>query len=334
MRIALIARMDRTGLGYQTKALFDTLKPVKTLVVGSKPFNGNEQNMEWYYGGDPDRFTAYTEGFPDEKALMWLLQDVDILITCEVPYSDNLYAMARERGVKTILQPNAELNPHFRHKELDLPDYFFLPSTWYENETRELGVTTVVCPPPIAMIPSVVDIKKEIGSVKVLHIAGKRALADRNGTNLVTKHLSDMDGVELTIRDQAENDYATQNEMYEGGHHIVVLPRRYGGLCMPMLEALSTGLPVVMSDIAPNRTVLPPKWLARARGYTTIMAKRPVKAFMTDPLHLQDAVARFRAMDQEQYDSERQVALDIYVEHQAETENWNVYLKQIMEGQL
>lgn len=334
MRIALIARMDRTGLGYQTKALFDMLRPAKTLVIGSKPFNGNEQNMEWFYTGDPDRFTAYTEGFPTTEAVSWLLTDVDIVITCEVPYHDALYAIARERGIKTVLQPNAELNPHFRHKELDLPDYFFLPSTWYEKETRQLGVTTVVCPPPIALEADFKEIEKEIGTVKVLHIAGKRALADRNGTDIVKKALKDFPGVELTIREQSAEDFKEQKDMYSGDFHIVLMPRRYGGLCLPMYEALSQGLPVLMSDIEPNRTVLPPEWLMRARNYREIMTKRLIKAYQTDTLHLQDAVARFRAMDQEQYDKERHKAVAVFSDYQSDLSLWEFYLNRIMEGKL
>jgi len=334
MRIALIARMDRTGLGYQTKALFDMLKPVKTLVVGSTPFNGNEQNMEWFYTGDPDRFTAYTNGFPTDKAIEWLLQDVDILITCEVPYHDRLYAMAREMGVKTVLQPNAELNPHFRQKDLDKPDYFFLPSTWYEQETRLLGVTTVVCPPPIELIPDFRDIAKEIGTVKVLHVAGKRALGDRNGTSIVQIALKDVPGVELTVIEQSAKDFKDQAEMYAGDYHIVLMPRRYGGLCLPMYEALSRGLPVLMSDIEPNRTVLPAEWLMRARGYKELMAKRLIKAFITDKNHLQDAVIRFRAMDQEQYNNERHKAVSIFSDYQSDLTLWDFYLNRIMEGKL
>lgn len=151
-RIGLIARQDRTGLGYQTKALFDLLKPEKTLVVNSTPFNGNAQIPEWYhlpqdFSKPQDRFVAYTLGMNDDLAFDWLVYGLDVIITCEVPYHDKLYEMARKRGIKVILQPNAELNPHFQLPALDKPDYFFLPSTWYKDETLQLGVPTVVCPP-------------------------------------------------------------------------------------------------------------------------------------------------------------------------------------------
>jgi hypothetical protein len=334
MRIGLIARMDRTGLGYQTKALFDMLKPVKTLVVNSAPFNGTEQIPEWYQPGDPNRFTAYSNGFPDDNAIDWFLYDLDIVITCEVPYHPKLYAKARERGIKVILQPNAELNPHFKDRQLDKPDYFFLPSTWYEEETRGLGVRTVVCPPPITLKGSQKEVKKEIGIVKVLHIAGKRAFADRNGTQIVERTLSGIPGVELTIRDQGTEDLKDNAALYKGEYHIMVLPRRYGGLCMPMHEALSQGMPVIMPDIKPNNSILPKEWLAKTNGMRAIMTKRRVNAYVTDPLELKDRVVRFRAMDQEAYNEERHKAFSIFTDYQASLANWERYLRQIMEGTL
>jgi glycosyltransferase involved in cell wall biosynthesis len=33
---------------------------------------------------------------------------------------------------------------------------------------------------------------------------------------------------------------------------VLVLPRRYGGLCLPAQEAMSCGLPVLMTDCPPN----------------------------------------------------------------------------------
>lgn len=40
--------------------------------------------------------------------------------------------------------------------------------------------------------------------------------------------------------------------MYDG-QHLVVLPRRYGGLCLPCQEALVVGCAVLMPDTVPNR---------------------------------------------------------------------------------
>lgn len=339
IRIGLIARMDRTGLGYQTKALFDMLKPEKTLVVNSTPFNGNPQIPEWYQFENnhlnlqQDRFVAYTMGMNEDLAFEWLLYDLDVVITCEVPYHDRLYAMARERGIKVILQPNAELNPHFREPELDKPDYFFLPSTWYENETRQLGVPTVVCPPPIAMQPAMNPVFKDEGTLKVLHIAGKRALGDRNGTEIVQK-LNDMPGVELTIRTQDKDSFPRQEDLYKGGFHVLLMPRRYGGLCMPMLEALSQGMPVLMTDIEPNNTVLPAEWLLKWDFKSMLMTKRLINSYATNPNSIRSTLDRFKNMNQLEYEEEQAKARKIFADYKKSLDRWEFYINRIMEDKL
>lgn len=337
-RIGLIARMDRTGLGYQTKALFDLLQPEKTLVVNSTPFNGNAQIPEWYHIDtnvvEQTRFVAYTMGMNDDLAFDWLVYGLDVIITCEVPYHDKLYEMARKRGIKVILQPNAELNPYFREPNLDKPDYFFLPSSWYKDETLQLGVPTVVCPPPIAMRPANNPVFKDEGVLKVLHIAGKKALADRNGTEIVEKVVKDIPGIELTIRSQAENNFPLQQDLYKGGFHVMLMPRRYGGLCMPMLEALSQGMPVLMPDIEPNRSVLPEDWLMKTDFKSSIMTKRLINSYATSHNSIRSVLDRFKSMDQLQYDEERTKARGVFAVHQKQVERWMFYINRIMEGKL
>jgi glycosyltransferase involved in cell wall biosynthesis len=44
----------------------------------------------------------------------------------------------------------------------------------------------------------------------------------------------------------------------------MILPRRYAGLCLPMNEALISGLPVFMTDISPNNQILPKDWLVKS----------------------------------------------------------------------
>jgi glycosyltransferase involved in cell wall biosynthesis len=43
-----------------------------------------------------------------------------------------------------------------------------------------------------------------------------------------------------------------QQTLYEG-FDALIMPRRYGGLCLPMNEALTSGLPVIMSDTSQQR---------------------------------------------------------------------------------
>ena len=40
------------------------------------------------------------------------------------------------------------------------------------------------------------------------------------------------------------------------GFDPLILPRRYGGLCLPMNEALRSGLPVIMFNVSPSDAIL------------------------------------------------------------------------------
>jgi hypothetical protein len=58
-----------------------------------------------------------------------------------------------------------------------------------------------------------------------------------------------------------KNDNINNKEDLYDGFDAMVLPRRYAGLCLPMNEALISGLPVFMTNISPNNHILPEKWL-------------------------------------------------------------------------
>lgn len=316
-RIGLIARCDRSGLGFQTKELSKLLEPTKILLVDSTTFNGREQFYEWY---DPDITTVSYGLIPDNLLREWL-KDIDIILTCEVPYNSHLYKMCRKRGIKTILQPNAELNPHILDRRLDLPDVFILPSPWLEADTRAIGVPTYIIKPPIIEPREIKDIPKEKGTLKVLHFGGRRAAADRNGTEIV-KQLTHIPEVYIDIHDQAANEVEDQRELYEQGHHVILIPRRYGGLCLPMLESLSYGLPVIMPNIDPNYHELPSEWLTRASRGRSIKTKHRIDTYDTDPNSIIEVLERFRDMNQEEYEAERAKAFELSKEHNEQLKLW------------
>jgi hypothetical protein len=319
MRIGLIARSDRSGLGFQTKALYDYLKPDKTLVIDSTPFNGRAQVKDWYREGVGQ--VMYSNGFMSNETTSDFLKDIDVVITCEVPYNDMLYTLARKRGIKTILQPNAELNPHFLERRLDLPDVFFLPSSWLMQETLALGVPCHIVKPPIIQPRLYKEIPKEVGTLKVLHFGGRRAAHDRNGTEVV-RQLPHIQGIYLDIHDQAESEIEDQRDLYEKDYHVILIPRRYGGLCLPMLEALSYGIPVIMPNIEPNRQELPLEWLTSATKGKRIRTKNRIDTYDPDTQSIEWMLERFRDMDQEAYNAERAKANELYKAHQDQLKLW------------
>lgn len=320
MRIGLLVRADRSGLGYQTKALYHLLEPDKTLLIDSTPFNGREQNYDWY-----DKATV-SDGFPTTMQLESWLTDLDVVITCETPYNYDLFRIARDRGIKSVLQPNWEFLDYLNRPELPRPDAFFIPSTWFKSSIEKLG-KTYLCPPPIDLQPSDIERIKQPGKLHVLHIAGMTTYKDRNGTDLVRRACRDLPGVTLTVIDQNTKEVKSQEDMYGTEYDCLLLPRKYGGLCLPMLEALSQGLPVLMTHIDPNDFFLPKDWLIPVIQHDYFQARTLITYWEPRVLAIQNKLIEMR--DKEDYDIEFARAkrqYEVYLRYI----KWDEYLKEVV----
>jgi hypothetical protein len=305
MRLGIIARSDNTGLGNQTKELVDMLNPSSILLIDSTPFNKNEQHPEWY----KDYNCIKSTGFPSLQQIKLFLNQVDVVISCETFYDQNFVRYAQKRGVKTILQYNYELFGNLAATNLPVPDVLLSPSVWHIDHVNKLfGKQSKVIHMPPPTNPLTFSGAKEINLSKdhnrILHIAGKKAAKDRNGTNTVLEMLKHSKAdYELVIRSQSEietnikdsrltieiGNPDNREDMYTG-FDAMVLPRRYAGLCLPMNEALMSALPVFMTNISPNNHVLPSEWLVKTRLIETFRTKVRIELFEADALALAEAI--------------------------------------------
>ena len=298
MRLGIIARSDNTGLGNQTKELVDMLKPDKVMLINSAPFNKNKQHPEWYDGYN----CQYIRGFPKSPDMQSFLKNLDVILTCETFYGKEFIPMAKRFGVKTFLQYNYEFLDHLQNPSLDLPDVLLAPSLWgFEAVTEAFGhkAKVIHLPPPTS--PSLFALAKTNNfnkdHKKILHIGGKAAHLDRNGTNTIIEMLKySKADYEIVIKSQSLLDINTKDsrlsidtsspenrqDLYSG-FDAMVLPRRYAGLCLPMNEALLSGLPVFMTDISPNNKVLPKEWLVPSQKINQFKARTEIDVYEADP---------------------------------------------------
>jgi hypothetical protein len=308
MRIGIIARSDNTGLGNQTKELVDMLKPSKILLIDSTPFNQNPQHPEWYNEYSCIRIT----GFPTLQQIKLFLKEVDIVISCETFYDQNFVRYAKKYGVKTILQYNYELFGNLASPNLPLPDILLSPSVWHIDHVNKLfGKQSKVIHLPPPTNPLIFSGAKEINMSKdhnrILHIAGKKAAKDRNGTETVLEMLKySKADYELVIRSQSEIETKVKDsrltieignpdnreDMYSG-FDAMVLPRRYAGLCLPMNEALMSALPVFMTNVSPNNYILPKEWLIKSSSLGTFRTKVRIELFEADTVALAETIDNY-----------------------------------------
>lgn len=293
MKIGLLAYATQTGLGYQTLEFYRHLKPHKTLVADLSMYNKMPIFREWYPDG------RFISGIPMNADMEWLASDVDTVFVAETPLNYNLYTAARRKNTLIIQQPNPEFLDYHKRPNLPRPHVLGLPSVWKREEIEALKVARVESLP--VPINRKVFKFRQINKVKTIgHIIGRPAVHDRNGTtNFIelTKRLGDR--FEYVVYLQEPEDHRAveyfepvkklllQNpqikiiintvdavDLYKD-MDVLIFTRRYGGLCLPMQEALSCGIPVIMTDVEPNSSVLPKELLVKASrigeftGHTT-----------------------------------------------------------------
>ena len=308
MKLGIVVRADDTGLGNQTYELVKMLDPDRILLIDSSTFHSkNNQHYEWYEG----RNVVVSKGFPDNKTLLKFFDGLKVVISCETFYNKNFVILARKKRIKTILQYNFEFLDHLSNDNLVLPDVLLAPSLWrFDEVEKRFGSMCLVTylPPPTdeKLFNKNKDINKK-RSNRLLHVGGKAAIYDRNGTNSVIDMLKySKQGYQVILKSQTALDIDSSDErivisqgneinredLYSG-YDAMILPRRYAGLCLPMNEALMSGLPVFMTDISPNNLILPKEWLARSEFVKDFMARVGVQLYNADPEGLANIVDNY-----------------------------------------
>lgn len=290
MNIGLIAVATKTGLGYQTRGFYKHLKPSKVLLVDISELNHQEQFYGWY------EEYQLSKGFPTKNAIQSFLTGLDVVLTCETPYNYELFTIARKMGVKTVNQINPEFFDYFRHN-YPVPDMFINPSTWKHKEIENWSNQNKV---QLKQIHYPVDREqfryKQRTTKTIFHIAGKQAAHDRNGTYSFMHVrpngtvLTQTETLATQLRSRYRHSKVWTNisnpeSMYNFGD-VLIFPRKYGGNCLPMNEALSCGVPVIMTDISPNNTFLPKEWLVPAFHAGQFEPRAKVDIFEAEPMGL------------------------------------------------
>lgn len=322
MRLGLIARADSRGLGIQCKGVYDALRPARTMVVDCPSANPLPLRRDWY----PD--ATWINGLPTAPDFRSWLTGVDVVYTAETGYGQALWSEAERASVKTILHFNREfLDP------ADHPTLWAAPSMWRYDEAPD---PKLFLPVPIALA-RFADLQREAKptATHFLHIIGRPAVHDRNGTvdllaalpyvrSRVTVTIRCQDpayvpsllharsvpaNVELVIHSA---DIPNYWENYRGAD-VLVMPRRFGGLCLPVQEALGAGAPVIMPNISPNEW-LPGDWLVPAAKTGTFVAKARIDIHATDPRALAAKIDQF-ATDRDFYAESQTAARDLAKRH-------------------
>jgi hypothetical protein len=264
IRIGIIGRADNTGLGVETWEFCRHFPEAKVMI------------LDVGYPLFPQRFHNPTivKDFPDTPVLSDFFKDIDLLFTIETPYNSAAYDIARQRGVKSVLRVNYEwLRPDYN------PDFFIAPSLYHFDKI----------PGPKAYMPfpinrEVLPFKLRKKARKFLHIAGNmKAAYDRNGTQLLIEAQKYIKSdAEIIIKSQLDHDYENYWEIWEDAD-VYVSPRRYAGQSLPLNEAMSRGMAIMMTNMEPQNQFLPQELLFRPSHISKFRINKEIEIADIDP---------------------------------------------------
>lgn len=270
--LGLILRLDASGLGSQSRLMLDLLDPAAVVAVDM----GADSRGPTVPPPDGALVLGHRPGKSIDAARQAArhLSGCDAVWSPESPYWPRLPRMLDGRMHLTV---NPEL-----WRDLGDRCKIALPTTWH---SMQLGYPVVPHPTPFDQ-PGWADVRQanesRVGPARrVLHIAAP-AFHDRNGTDAVLQGLAGYAGPGFTllvagagldkptrgrpvpglplpatlgrdgqIRVERVGEVADRLDLYRDVD-LLVLPRRYAGLCLPAQEAASAGVPVLMSDLDPQ----------------------------------------------------------------------------------
>jgi hypothetical protein len=291
MRIGIIGRADNTGLGVETWEFCRHFPETKVLIV-------NFDSLGDRYRIYPERFRNPTiiKEYPQNEAIEAFLEDIDLLITIETPYNKNAYKIASKIGVRSILRVNYEWLCDYYD-----PDFYITPSLYHYDDI----------PAPKKHLPfpinrKVLPFKLRKKAKRFIHIAGNmKAAYDRNGTELLLQaipYIKSQD-IEIIIKSQVPIDsianryaqvrvdvcdYENYWEIWEDAD-VYISPRRYAAQSLPLNEAMSRGMAIIMTDMNPQNEFLPKELLIKPRDIKSLQIVKQIEIADINP---QDIAAK------------------------------------------
>jgi hypothetical protein len=257
MILGMVVRDDQGGLGNLTFEAWTHLQPAVTVVVQSRPCRGVPRPQvftadftETHYVNNPVTADEWTKFAPL----------ADVWWSAETWYCDDAERILADAGCRSVLYV--------------MPEYFagsdatdlWNPTGYLHDRLpdRAKVMPWPTSPPPSWRLRTRVQ--------RILHISGG-ASSDRNGTQAFVQALRLVNNeCDVLVHQPDANNRLPASAFKTPGHvrlrqttdyhdtltglyqwaDLLVLPRRYAGLCLPALEAAATGCLVAMPNVAPQ----------------------------------------------------------------------------------
>ena len=266
MNLGMICRGDNSGLGTLSWEFARHLKPQKVLLVE----NGVFQVF-------PERYKDFEVTRPQFKIDYNWLNGLDVLFTIETFYDWTLVKETRARGIKTVLMTMVEMT-------LDplpyIPDVLLCPSKLDYETFKDFGAEIVYLPIPLAEDRLIWKERKEVKTL--IHSGSHSGMGGRKGTQLLLdalKHAqSDFKLIIYTWKQFQANDPRVEVQQVNFKNYwqlwregdVLVYPQGANGICLPIVEAMASGLGVITTDIFPFNEYMPKELLFKPSGFRKV----------------------------------------------------------------
>ena len=255
MKLGLIARADNGGLGTLSWEFARHLKPHKVLLVE----NGIYQTF-------PERYNDFTtKKYEKQGDFDWLL-DMDVILGLETFYDWSIIKKARAKGIKTALYTMFEMtrDPVPLH-----PDLYICPSKLDVEYFKEWN--HIYLPVPVAT-DRLLWTKRE-KAFTFIHTASHGGMKGRKGTQVLLDAIKQVESnVEFKIyswKPFTVDDSRVKIEVVNFKNYwniwregdVLVYPQGVNGICLPIIEAMSSGMGVITTDIYPFNEYMPKELL-------------------------------------------------------------------------
>lgn len=259
MNVGVIARVDDRGLGTMTTRIARAYA-TRVLAIDAGRWSPFPQHLDRLPGATVARWDQHQQ--LDEATVREWLAGLDVVYTAETLYDWRIVEWASDAGARLVVHVMPEL---LRPDWAAIPGITWWAPTGWLRATLPAGHRVVPVPGPD---PRRGEPEATGDRVRFLHVAGHTAAGDRNGTFAVYEAARRLTvGCDVEIQSQdGRADFtnvapavalSTRGPVDDpagiyAGHDVLVMPRRYGGLCLPVLEAMAAGLAVVMPECPPN----------------------------------------------------------------------------------